>query len=56
MILIGQVFLLMRFSEIRPLGILLWDLCVVLAAQYGFILPLSVILSLPAGIFGPFFY
>jgi HAE1 family hydrophobic/amphiphilic exporter-1 len=42
---------------IKPFGYFLsvWVLYLVLAAQYeSFILPLSVILSLPAGIFGAF--
>jgi hypothetical protein len=53
MILTGQVYLLMRYHKgIKPFGYFLsvWVLCG-LAAQYeSFILPLSVILSLPAGI------
>jgi HAE1 family hydrophobic/amphiphilic exporter-1 len=57
MILTGQVYLLMRYhKESSHLGIYLFGFVyLVLAAQYeSFILPLSVILSLPAGIFGAF--
>jgi HAE1 family hydrophobic/amphiphilic exporter-1 len=58
MILTGQVYLLMRYhKESSHLGIsyLFGFVYLVLAAQYeSFILPLSVILSLPAGIFGAF--
>jgi hypothetical protein len=51
-ILIGQVWLLMRF--IRWV-IHIEDLCVVKRHNISFILPLSVILSLPAYL-EPFFY
>jgi HAE1 family hydrophobic/amphiphilic exporter-1 len=57
MILTGQVYLLMRYHKgIKPFGYFyLFGFCIFLAAQYeSFILPLSVILSLPAGIFGAF--
>jgi hypothetical protein len=45
MILIGQVFLLMRFLKSGHLGIILGFVYLVLAAQWSFILPLSVILT-----------